>query len=325
VYFAVKVTDDKLHFGINRFENPFWEDGVEFQLFGDKQSVYAGQISISVEKDGMLKLEGRDPISNEKFPYFWTAAGVKAALRQGAAGYDVELAIPWSILRWTGWEKGHITGMNLLVYDRDDEKNLFSGFGLVEWAANPGQEYGALQFDSIPAPEGQYKPETFDTMLAILRNIKNAEWDAAEAALAGAGDGRWVKPMLAFVQKKTNQPDKYRKSYIEAAKAAPNPSVAWWAVEALYLDLRTNERRAASKEDIACYEAISALPMSDSMRFNIALSMGKSCFLNGEFAQSKKVIEKLVNSPDSAAISPSIMSDARELLEAINLALAEGK
>ena len=300
VYFAVKVTDDKLRFGYNCFENPFWDDGIEFLFYGDQKAEYTGQISISAEKDGALKLEGRDPVTNEKYPYFWQAVGVKAALKQRAGGYDVELAVPWSVLSRLGWKKGSLTGMNLLAYDRDSEKPSLSGIGgLLEWAASPDETYGLLAFDSIPSPEGLYTSESSDTVYAVLENIKNSEWAKAETALAAAGNGLWVKPMLAIVQKKAGERDRYLQTFIEAAKTAPNPSVAGWAVEQIYIDLRIHERQGKEDDTKVRYDDLLQLTMSDNLRMDISLAVGRNYLMSGEFEKSRQILDTLMQSPFS--------------------------
>ena len=324
VYFAVKVTDDTLRFGDNAFENPFGDDGIEFQFYGDQKAEYAGQISVSAEKDGTLKLEGRDPVTNQKYPYFWRAAGVKAALKQRTGGYDVELAVPWKVLRWSGWEKGRLTGMNLLAYDRDDEKPSLGGIGgIVEWAASPDETYGVLKFDTVPSPEGQYTSESCDAVYAVLQNIKNSEWDKAEAALTTAVDGAWVKPMRAIVQQKAGRRDRYIPAFIEAAKTAPNPSVSWWAVEAMYLDMRIHDRPGKEDDVKINYDELLQLNMPDRMRMNISLAMGRGDFMRGKFEQSRQIMDKLVQSNEFASANPQLVSEVKQLREALKQALDE--
>jgi hypothetical protein len=326
VYFAVKVTDDTLRFGYSQFEDISWDDGIEFQFFGDGKPDYTGQISISAEKDGRLKLEGRDPVTNEKYPYFWQAAGVNAALRARAGGYDVELAVPWSVLRWSGWEKGRLTGVNLMAYDRDGEKLSDQGMdGMVEWAASPDENYGLLKFDSIPDPGGAASSGSFDALNSILRSVKSKDWAAAETALNAAGGGPWVGPMLALVQRNAGERDKYLRSFIETSRTAPNPSVAWWAVEALYVDLRMHERSGKEDDAPVDYEALLSLPMTGGMRMNILLARGRHSLMSGKFEESRRILEEVVQSPGFESNDPQVISDTRQMLEASRLALEEKK
>ncbi len=325
VYFAVRVADDTLRFGDARFEFPFQDDGVEFQLFGDAKPVHSGQIHITAEHDGKVKIEGRDPITYEKYPYLWTALGVKAALKQRAGGYDVEVAVPWSVLGWSGWGKGRLMGVNVLVYDRDGP--LTRPYGVqeyyIEWAANPDDKYGVIAFDDAPdenAMKGLFQTPDAARIRTILDKVKASKWDEALAGIAAAGNAPWCAPMRAIVMSKTQtKPEETVRAFMEIARTATSPSVVSWAVESAYYRAFNYGREGTSSEMEAIYAEMAGMRLPADMAFTIRLAQAKSAFANGRYDKAKTIAEGILRDSKAGTVGTEarIVRQTRELVEAL--------
>ena len=113
LYIGLEVTDKEIKYSDSPFFKSWDGDSVEVLFYGEQNTNFAGQITVTLDSDGSMVIGGRDPISNEKYPYFWESLGARAVLKTTAAGYTVELAAPLSVLEWSGWTGDRLRGMNV--------------------------------------------------------------------------------------------------------------------------------------------------------------------------------------------------------------------
>ncbi len=153
LYIAVGVTDDTLVFGEEPPGRPFWDDCVEFLFYGPATGTSALKIWISRDKNGNVKIEGREPVTNMSYPFIWEQEGVAAALVTHSTGYRAEAMIPLSVLELTGWRYGDALRMNVAVYD-DDEGGMFES--VLQWADISDNAFNEVVFTEIAVP----RPDT---------------------------------------------------------------------------------------------------------------------------------------------------------------------
>ena len=198
-YLAVAVRDDKLDFSNNTFPGLWSRDCLEVLFFGNRGRIRSGQILITLDSDGSLIVGGSDPIAERKYPYIWESLGARAALKTTSTGYTVELAVPLSVLEWSGWTGNRLRGMNVRVYDRDyPQKEKY----LVEWSDRNGAGCKTLAFPSVQA-SGHVLYQTKDCRVIrnVLMDIANNKTDEAIHTLRTAGNGHWVNPMRGALLK----------------------------------------------------------------------------------------------------------------------------
>lgn len=146
VYVGVVVTDDILIFGEAPIGRPYWDDCIEILFFGSYTGQTPGKIWVSSTKEGKTKLEGREPIEEKTYPYLWEKQGVKARLKPIGVGYVVEAAIPHDVLSLTGWNKGEPLGMNVGVYD-DDDNNMMNS--IIGWTNISDKLFNEIAFSRV--------------------------------------------------------------------------------------------------------------------------------------------------------------------------------
>ena len=146
LYIAVNVTDDILTFGEEPAGIPFLDDCVEMLFYSSQPGLSPLKIWVSGDKNGGVRLEGREPMENKSYPFIWSKRGILAALKKNDAGYHVEVMIPKSVLALAGWGSGEAVRMNMGVYD-DDNGGTFES--IIQWADIPALGYNEIGFDEI--------------------------------------------------------------------------------------------------------------------------------------------------------------------------------
>ncbi len=206
LYISVGVTDDQVSFVDKAFINPFtslWSrDCLEVLFYGDRNTYRSGQILVTRDSDGSLIVGGSEPIADRKYPYLWESLGVRAALGETDTGYNVELAVPFSVLEWSGWSGNRLRGMNVRVYDRDSRQKKRH---LVEWSDRDGSGWRTLALPPLPASGGErYQAKDHRIIQSVLSHIAGRQYHEAVNELRSAGNAPWVNPLLGSLQKNRN-------------------------------------------------------------------------------------------------------------------------
>ncbi|MCX6011819.1 MAG: hypothetical protein NTV30_00080, partial [Chloroflexi bacterium] len=111
--------------------------------------------------------------------------------------YAVEIAVPWSVLAWSGWESGHTMGMNVRVYDWD--RPIIQTPHLVEWSSEDGAGYKNL-LGGLPKPaNAAFRSRDLEKIHAALNAMQKKDWTQAENLLRKSGNTPWSKVLLAQV------------------------------------------------------------------------------------------------------------------------------
>jgi len=233
IYIAVIVNDDIPVFGEEMFGRSHDDDAIEFYFDGDLQNTSKMeydendlQILVTSDKNGKTLINGRAPLVLQLYPYMWEALGVKAELKRIKNGYVVEVAVPIKLLGWNAIETGKRMGMNIRVYDDDDGKRLDS---VLEWADDPNstspistQCFNQVVFQEkissdvittvqeqkstnnvakeIAVSVGAPDESNYEILFGTLRDIKNQDFEAAQAKLIPVQDRIWAMAMLALSQ-----------------------------------------------------------------------------------------------------------------------------
>ncbi|MHB9030264.1 MAG: sugar-binding protein [Candidatus Latescibacterota bacterium] len=170
LYIAVQVTDDLPVFGEERAGQPYWDDCVEVMIYGPATGLTPMKIWVSLDKNGEVRLEGRDSIQKISYPGIWAKRGVAAALQPGNAGYGVELMIPRSVPESIGWLDGQPLRMNVAVYD-DDTGGKFES--IRQWAnisINASNEVSFAEVLSLPVVS-----KDFESVLSFDSAVQEIE------------------------------------------------------------------------------------------------------------------------------------------------------
>ena len=228
LYIAVDVIDDEKVFANEFFTDPWSSDFLEILFFGDKKTDFSGQLWITLDSDGSVIVTGRDPISNERYPYLWESLGTRAAIGRTGSGYTVEAAVPLSVLEWLGWSGDRFRGMNVRVYDTDNEARQY----LVEWSDVNGAGWRTLAFPSRGKSSGPmhipFLAKDYDKIRETLTFISQGDWREAEGALRSARNAPWVNPLRGMVylgMKKNREADREFHAALEKTSA---PSIRNW-------------------------------------------------------------------------------------------------
>jgi len=324
VYMAVDVTDDNLYFKNPGFDSAWNQDCVEIFFFGDNKKEFAGQLHITAYENGDVMLSGRDPITNERYPYFWEAVGVRAALKVNDKGYTAEIAVPWSVLQWSGWEPGHLMGMNVRVYDTDVDEGERSRY-LVEWANVAGEDYREIVFTGLP--EGftpGYRSKDLDRIHSIFTGIKEKDWDSAEDQFRAAGNGRWVKPMLGRVLQLSQKEDESISVFAEILHEPHDSKIEDWIIQSAYRQAMPLRSGGEYAKIISTLEPL----VVDCENRNRAivqskLLLGQCYFRNSEYEKARKLMVGLLDCDESIRnyYGQSVQKDAQRMIDSIDRVL----
>ena len=324
VYMAVDVTDDNLYFKDPGFDSAWNQDCVEILFFGDNKKEFAGQLHITAYENGDVMLSGRDPVTNERYPYFWESAGVRAALKVNDKGYTAEIAVPWSVLQWSGWEPGRLMGMNVRVYDSDVDEGERSRY-LVEWANIAGEEYREIVFSGLP--EGftpGYRSKDLDRIHPIFTSIKDKDWGSAEKQLRAAGDGRWVKPMLGRVLRLSQKEDESIGVFADILRESHDSKIEDWIIQSAYRQAMPFRSGGDYTKIISTLEPL----VVDCENRNRAivrskLLLGQSYFINSKYEKARKLMVGLLDCDESIRnyYGQSVQKDAQRMIDSIDRVL----
>lgn len=166
IYIAVNVADDALIFGEESMGIPFLDDCVEVLFYSSQTSLQPAKIWISGDRNGGVKLEGREPQNNKSYPFLWENQGVRAELKKSDAGYRVELLVPKNVLSLVGWRSGDVLRMNVVVYD-DDNGGSFES--IMQWAdPNISPGCNEIGFDELlVSPNAAAESQVFTQEIEI--------------------------------------------------------------------------------------------------------------------------------------------------------------
>jgi hypothetical protein len=332
LYFAVRVEDDTLTFGNIQFGSHAWEDAVEIQFYGETKPGTAKRIYISAESDGAVKIEGNYQFADRQIPLILPAIGVKASLKTRARGYDVEAAVPWSVLAWSGWEKGRLMGMNVVVYDWNSRDDNFNGpKQKAVWAANPDEKYSILAVENAPDAaemKSLSRSPGAERIRLILDQMKNQKWTEALAEIASIGNSPLLAPLCAVVlQGSGKDMEESMRAFLEIARTTRQPSVSWWAIREVSLGAPVLENSGKNEKEEAFLDELAGLSMPSRLFFDVRLAQARSALMNGHFGKAKTLAEAILS--DRNIANPEVRADivpkTRELLASIGQALSEKK
>ena len=128
LYIAVEVFDDEVVFGRAGFGESHKDDSVEIFIDGDPEPANEtgydfndGQIRISEDKEGRIRLEGMALFGKRLMilPGLWECLGVVAAIKQHPKGYNVEVKIPKLAFISSPMQVGSRFGLNVTITDND--------------------------------------------------------------------------------------------------------------------------------------------------------------------------------------------------------------
>lgn len=132
-YVAVKVRDDKLIFGEEKFRDVHKDDSVEIYFDGDlapkkyekgvtDYDANDAEVRFSKGKDGKVHLEGMGLFGNRlfMFPGLWESLGIEAAIKEQPWGYTAELKVPKIVFVAVPLRPGVKIGFQVMVNDDDD-------------------------------------------------------------------------------------------------------------------------------------------------------------------------------------------------------------
>ena len=302
VYLAVSITDDDIrHY--NTSKSAAWgNETIELLFDGEENDEIDGvfqpssKIWVSFYDDNTVRLAGRDPISRDDYPNLWTSLGVKAAVETRPYGRDVEIAIPWEILYWSGWEKDSTNRMNIRLFDKDENEDNTK---CIEWAAHPDENYGWIDIPESGQSSSSVNRSLRDIELtsklyAILNSINNKKWEVGESILGTLENRELSIVMLAVMYKKAKDDE----AYLETLKAIFNlhdrsRETDCWLLKAAYREARFYLLRGRYDEALSLLIPASEIPHLNADHFSARFNLGFSYFLLERFAEAKEAIEDI--------------------------------
>ncbi|MCE5250351.1 carboxypeptidase regulatory-like domain-containing protein [bacterium] len=317
IYIGIDVTDDNIVFRQPNFEYPFSQDCIELFFDGKNTHAHPAQIFLTAFDDGRILLSGRNPVTDEKYMYFWEAVGVQAALKKSRKGYVAELAVPWSALKWAGCERGKPLGMNMRVYDSDMDGDAYSPLNLIEWVSVPGMKYQDVTFagrlsDDVPE---WYSPN-WQKLNLVFSFIGQKNYNDAVTTLKEAGNDFWVNPILADVLQKMGRPDE---SAVAIGKIIEQAGDGWQA-DACIRSLCNNANQLFHQRDyksaISLLQAAQTVKPSTVMSYQAHLLLGKCYFMNGEYEKAETELKELLK--NNSVKDKNIETEVAETQRVIN-------
>ena len=312
LYLAVDVRDDDSDFETAAFDYLHLQDCVEILFSNGKSAGEGGKLQVTLDSKGNLILSGRDPITNEKYPYFWESVGVRAALTRNSHGYSVEAAIPWSVFELSGWETGNGMGLNVRVYDFDSKRPARY---LVEWSSEDGAEYKKLLGARPKASKAAFRSRDLDKIQAALTAMQKKDWTLAENLLRKSGNTPWGESLLAqtlFTSGRGTEGAEIRKRMLRENRS---PAIRDWGMNTLYLTSSSLEGKGKYREAIAVLEG---LDFSGPKTYIVIYTMLKlvQCYcLNNEYAKAEPLLKQIMGSASEKQIYEieGLISSARQM------------
>jgi hypothetical protein len=342
VYVAVIVTDDNVVIGNHEYGLGWNDDAVEVCFDGDLKDISKpyfdindGQVRVTADKNGVTLIEGAMPFLMEtQPPYFWEARGVLGGFKQTTKGYTVEIAIPLKVLGWSGITSGKAMGMNIRVFDDDNEENkgmLDSG---LSWIADPQntsfwktQYYNQVTFsEAIKLPgiskQVQAIPNTIivaskqarelviglgqpdhveynELLNNVLTDMSEDKWDAAAQKLDIMKDKMWAQPLLGIIQFQTKKYGQSMSLFKTLGNNSPDGRVRAWAKNqpSKYLSvINTKYKNDSFKDGIKALQDIIPNVGDVKMQNESKLSLARLYFYDNDFVQAEKACKELLNS-----------------------------
>lgn len=303
LYAAFSVTDDDVLFTNQQYNNCCGaDDTVLLWFFNNSQQKGVTYINVGSESNGKTTLDGREPISFWHSPYLMSAMGVQAALKKRPGGYDAEYAIPWSYLNLGDVDKETFVGIFARVYDRDASDGNSCAMQVVEWPLNGEDDNVEIKFveKTIPGETQsnaqKYKSQELDKIVPILKNIKAMEFDKAEKQLKSAGNGKWVKPLLAQVYQQSGKYDEAVALYLELIKSADDNPVRWWYQENIMDISQIYANQGKNDKAIMCFNSITDQSFKYATHWDPRIELARIYLMNGDYVKAEQSVQKFLNS-----------------------------
>jgi len=269
IYIGIEVTDEKVIFGTTDFGSGWNDDAVVICFDGDRNDIQKpyfdendGNIRIVPDPSGKTYLEGAVPcLFFTEIPYFWDAAGVIAKYALTGTGYNVEVAIPFSVLGWDSFYPGRKMGLNIHI-DDDDDGDLIDS--CLSWTVDfentnvwKTEKYNEISFSKEVVVDGMtttqaddssvsvtvsdnetidlvlnkpYLTENSILLMDIIKNMKEKDWETADNTLTSKVDSlSWVEPILSIIMYEEKKYDKAAELLNNFHSKCKDARIANWA------------------------------------------------------------------------------------------------
>lgn len=288
-YVAIMVTDDIVTVGNHPSGMGWNDDSAEICFDGDLKDTSKpyfdmndGQVRVTADKNGIALIEGAIPYLYESQPpYFWEARGVRGGFKETTNGYTLEAAIPLSVLGWDKFISGKKIGLNIRIFDDDNEINagmIDHGLTWVEDIQNTSfwktQYYNIITLSEKNEISGNIQSsERISTTTAIgerdivleltkpdksnyndiidmvLNDMMQEGWNAALSRLNTVKDRVWALPLIGVIQNKEGKVNEGYETLLSFYKESPDERAREWAKNEIVKTIKANVDSLIIKED----------------------------------------------------------------------------
>lgn len=321
LYVRVDVTDDRLVFGRQSFQDIWADDSVVIAYAGDfpKTGVlqlygeHDGRIVVSQDSSGRAITSDWSPLGDgsweakpqfQKLPGFWEALGVESAIAANSSGYVVEVAIPFEVLGWQEGQKPDQLGINVKVFDNDSGNGL--GENVIGWTSDPRNSsldssrcFRGIGFEEIKGGGKAAKAKKashYSEFKRAIENLRKKDWFHARWALWESPPESASYALMAKIETRSTRL-RYRHNTLERAlEGCKEPHLAGWFIENL-AQVRLERRQFSIAREL--YERLDKLGFSEAAKRAQAGLVAVAWAEGGEAAATRLLESEEKKSPQA--------------------------